>query len=135
MADGEPSRFRVFCNHCDDYIPKSTFYRHKETFFNPVSNSWHKKGGETSPRANRTSRTRDRSRLVDEPSNTDSSDDDVGYGQELEAGTIEDPECKDERDTRFILYLVTFKVPSLSINKYIYNYVMCKYTDEHVVCT
>ena len=44
---------------------------------------------------------------MDEPSETDSSDDDAGHGQELEAGTIEDLECKDESDTRFILYLVT----------------------------
>ena len=114
MADGEPpskrrsrDRSRVFCNHCDATSLNLPSIAIRRLFFNPVSNSWHKKGGETSPRANRTSRTRDRSRLVDEPSNTDSSDDDVGYGQELEAGTIEDPECKDERDTRFILYLVT----------------------------
>ena len=41
---------------------------------------------------------------VDEPSETDSNDDDIGYGQKLEAGTIKDPEFRDkiERGMRFI---------------------------------
>lgn len=31
-------RQKHFCGRCDDYIPKSTFYRHWESFLNRVSN-------------------------------------------------------------------------------------------------
>ena len=31
----------AFCGHCSEYLPK-TFYRHRDTFFNPVSNEWNK---------------------------------------------------------------------------------------------
>ena len=113
MADGSPRRNDVLATDPESSVTIATTKSLNlpsiaiKRLFLTLSNSCHKKGGETSPQANPTSRTRDRSRLVDEPSETDSSDDDAGYGQELEAGTIEDLECKDESDTRFILYLVT----------------------------
>lgn len=37
------SRDRVFCHHCHEYLPKSTFYRHKEAFFSHVSRQWQQK--------------------------------------------------------------------------------------------
>ena len=37
------SRDKVFCPHCEDYLPNSTFYRHKGAFYNPVSCEWQKK--------------------------------------------------------------------------------------------
>lgn len=43
MASGsEPRRCRqkLFCGHCNDYLPKSTFYRHRDSFFNPASDEW-----------------------------------------------------------------------------------------------
>ena len=36
------SRERIFCGHCSEYLPKTTFYRHRDTFFNSVSNEWNK---------------------------------------------------------------------------------------------
>ena len=40
--DGRCSRQKIFCAHCNDYLPKSTFYRHRDCFFNPVSKEWQK---------------------------------------------------------------------------------------------
>ena len=34
------SRRMVFCVHCDSDVPKSTYYRHREEFFDPVTNVW-----------------------------------------------------------------------------------------------
>lgn len=34
------SRRMVFCIHCDSKVPKSTYYRHREEFFDPVTNVW-----------------------------------------------------------------------------------------------
>lgn len=30
----------LLCGHCDKYLTKSTYYRHKEIYFNPVSLQW-----------------------------------------------------------------------------------------------
>ena len=37
-----PKRRRVLmiCGHCDRSLPKLTYYRHREAFFNPVSGVW-----------------------------------------------------------------------------------------------
>ena len=35
-------RVLVFCNHCEQRLPTSTYYRHREQFFDPVSQHWHK---------------------------------------------------------------------------------------------
>ena len=35
-------RFLLHCGHCDRSLPKSTYYRHREAFFNPVSGHWEK---------------------------------------------------------------------------------------------
>ena len=46
MASGSESRRcrqKHFCGHCNDYLPKSTFYRHRDSFFNPVSNEWQRR--------------------------------------------------------------------------------------------
>ena len=46
-------RDRVFCPHCEDYLPNSTFYRHKETFYNPVSREWRKENDSVESRCRR----------------------------------------------------------------------------------
>lgn len=30
----------MFCPHCGDTVPKSTFYRHRSRFYDPVSGIW-----------------------------------------------------------------------------------------------
>ena len=34
------SRPLLLCGHCDKYLTKSTYYRHRELYFNPVSLQW-----------------------------------------------------------------------------------------------
>ena len=41
---GKRRRDRLFCPHCDEYLSNSTFYRHKEAFYNHVSGAWKKSG-------------------------------------------------------------------------------------------
>ena len=39
--EGPPSkRTRKYCCHCSEYVGYSTYYRHRERFFDPVSNQW-----------------------------------------------------------------------------------------------
>ncbi len=42
--DLEPSRKRVrasvLCPHCDQYLSKSSYYRHKSSFYNKVTKQW-----------------------------------------------------------------------------------------------
>ena len=42
------SRRMMFCVHCDSEVPKSTYYRHREEFFDPVTNVW-RLAGSTNP--------------------------------------------------------------------------------------
>ena len=38
---------RMYCEHCKQEVSKSTFYRHYQQFFNPVSKRWdHKLTGD-----------------------------------------------------------------------------------------
>lgn len=30
------------CGHCDELVPESTFYRHKDQFFDKITHQWHK---------------------------------------------------------------------------------------------
>ena len=30
----------IFCPHCDEEVPKSTFYRHRDKYFDPLSSEW-----------------------------------------------------------------------------------------------
>ena len=30
----------IYCPHCDDFVPKTTFYRHKKQFYNVVNGEW-----------------------------------------------------------------------------------------------
>ena len=30
----------VFCGHCDMKVPRSTFYRHRENFFDEIRQEW-----------------------------------------------------------------------------------------------
>ena len=41
-APPQPKRHRslLLCGHCETYVPKSTYYRHKERYFDVVSNQW-----------------------------------------------------------------------------------------------
>ena len=32
--------YLLHCGHCDSYLSKSAYYRHREAFFNPVSGQW-----------------------------------------------------------------------------------------------
>ena len=34
------SRKRKFCGHCQEYVGHSTYYRHHDRFFNPITSSW-----------------------------------------------------------------------------------------------
>lgn len=89
------SRERVFCGHCDEYLPKSTFYRHKDTFFNPVSKQWvieeSFSGGSTTERSGAGSTLRNTTTVE-----TDSSEGDLDFsGMESEASTrLQENECK-----------------------------------------
>ena len=38
------NRRMVFCVHCDSEVPKSTYYHHREEFFDPVTNVWRLSG-------------------------------------------------------------------------------------------
>ena len=39
-APAKRVRSKLFCGHCTQLLPKSTFYRHKEKFYNSVSSEW-----------------------------------------------------------------------------------------------
>ena len=32
----------IFCPHCEQYLAKSTFYRHRREFYNPITKIWDK---------------------------------------------------------------------------------------------
>lgn len=34
------TRRELFCPHCDRLVPKTTYYRHKEQFYDPDKGSW-----------------------------------------------------------------------------------------------
>ena len=36
-------RQSMYCGHCDSYLPKSTYYRHREAFFDSISLTWQRK--------------------------------------------------------------------------------------------
>ena len=36
---------RIFCPHCEDFVTKSTFYRHKIKFFNKHTKTWNENTG------------------------------------------------------------------------------------------
>ena len=40
IVDSESLLKRKFCFHCNDYVPKTTFYRHREQYFDPVTQVW-----------------------------------------------------------------------------------------------
>ena len=45
MADGETSfssasKKLVLCSHCDEYVSKRTYYRHKRLYFDTQSRKW-----------------------------------------------------------------------------------------------
>ena len=31
---------QIFCPHCDEFVPKSTYYRHRDLYFCHHSNQW-----------------------------------------------------------------------------------------------
>lgn len=39
-------RSLLLCGHCDAYLSKSTYYRHRELYFNPASLKWTKDRGD-----------------------------------------------------------------------------------------
>ena len=39
-SKAQRTRIKHLCGHCNQLLPKSTFYRHKDTFYNPVSRQW-----------------------------------------------------------------------------------------------
>ena len=36
----ERKRSLLFCSHCDLYVSKSTYYRHRDAYFNPLLGTW-----------------------------------------------------------------------------------------------
>ena len=40
IIDSESISKRKFCFHCNDYVPKTTFYRHREQYFDPITQVW-----------------------------------------------------------------------------------------------
>lgn len=38
--DAPPSKKRRYCCHCSNYVGYSTYYRHRDEFFDPVSEQW-----------------------------------------------------------------------------------------------
>ena len=30
----------IYCGHCQESLPASTYYRHREEFYNPVNQQW-----------------------------------------------------------------------------------------------
>ena len=39
----DSSSRKIFCVHCDSVVSKSTYYRHRAQFFDPVNNVWNLK--------------------------------------------------------------------------------------------
>ena len=35
-----PKRRKLLCGHCDCYLPKTTYYRHRSNFYNLVTKKW-----------------------------------------------------------------------------------------------
>lgn len=33
-------RSLLLCGHCDRYVSKSTYYRHRDAYFNPLLGTW-----------------------------------------------------------------------------------------------
>ena len=42
IPDKVPPRPTMFCPHCEQYLTKSTFYRHRREFYNPITKTWDK---------------------------------------------------------------------------------------------
>ena len=40
VVDSESLSKQKFCYHCNDYVPKTTFYRHREQYFDPTTQVW-----------------------------------------------------------------------------------------------
>ena len=40
MELGSLRKTDIYCPHCDDFVPKTTFYRHKKQFYNVVNGEW-----------------------------------------------------------------------------------------------
>ena len=38
--EAPPSKRRKYCNHCFKFVGYSTYYKHREEFFDPVTNQW-----------------------------------------------------------------------------------------------
>ena len=84
MAEPTGKRIRdpLFCPHCDEYLSNSTFYRHKEAFYNHVSGEWKKSDACTSDRSRAKS-----SRLEEYATSAESS-------RSEDEMQVEDSECK-----------------------------------------
>ena len=39
MVDGESSKQR-FCGHCEKYLSKSVYYRHRRLYYNKLTEQW-----------------------------------------------------------------------------------------------
>ena len=87
---GRRYRQRHFCGHCDEYLPKSTFYRHRKSFFNPVSHEWLRKGDVTAGKS--TPRDHQSGDIVFVESSDRLQDGSPGPESESEAATASQPE-------------------------------------------
>ena len=41
----------IYCSHCMKNVPKSTFYRHRNRFFDPVSGLWNRDSAKVAEQA------------------------------------------------------------------------------------
>ena len=38
------TRRRIFCPHCEEFVSKTTYYRHRDNYFDLQTNEWRIKG-------------------------------------------------------------------------------------------
>ena len=46
LGSESPPTKGKFCYHCNDYVSRATYYRHREQFYNPVTQVWRLSGAE-----------------------------------------------------------------------------------------
>lgn len=52
-------RSTKFCPHCEQFLTKSTYYRHRTEFYNPITKTWDKQKRTLLPRRDKTTNTDD----------------------------------------------------------------------------
>ena len=68
-------RKRVYCDHCDNYLSKSTYYRHRSKYYNIATGKWIKVSDATNPSSS--------SSASDEDNNTSRDEDEETFDDNL----------------------------------------------------